>query len=134
MRGVLLPSPRRAGSAAGAAAVRRSSAAALRGHPPRPRTASCSRSRSGSCSAPCACARAPVAPVIAHVTLNTLTFLIAPLVDDPTQAYTPQPALGLALPRGRRAPSRWPLLRRAAAAAFRRLRPPDAAALLSSPR
>ena len=34
-------------------------------------------------------------PVIAHVTLNTLTFLVAPLVDDPAQPYTPQPALGL---------------------------------------
>jgi membrane protease YdiL (CAAX protease family) len=33
-------------------------------------------------------------PVVAHATLNTLTFLIAPLVDDPTQAYTPQPLLG----------------------------------------
>ena len=36
-------------------------------------------------------------PVVAHVTLNTLTFLIAPLVDDPAQAtYTPQPLLGVA--------------------------------------
>jgi membrane protease YdiL (CAAX protease family) len=36
-------------------------------------------------------------PVVAHVTLNTLTFLIAPLVDDPTQiTYTPQPILGVA--------------------------------------
>jgi len=35
--------------------------------------------------------------IVAHVTLNTLTFLIAPLVDDPTQTvYTPQPALGVA--------------------------------------
>jgi membrane protease YdiL (CAAX protease family) len=34
--------------------------------------------------------------VTAHATLNTLTFLVAPLVDDPSQAYTPQPALGLA--------------------------------------
>jgi membrane protease YdiL (CAAX protease family) len=35
-------------------------------------------------------------PVIAHVTLNTLTFLIAPLVDDPNQTvYTPQPLLGV---------------------------------------
>jgi membrane protease YdiL (CAAX protease family) len=33
-------------------------------------------------------------PVVAHATLNTLTFLVAPLVDDPTQAYTPQPLLG----------------------------------------
>jgi membrane protease YdiL (CAAX protease family) len=36
-------------------------------------------------------------PIVAHVTLNTLTFLIAPLVDDPTQVtYTPQPVLGVA--------------------------------------
>ncbi len=34
-------------------------------------------------------------PVIAHASLNTLTFLIAPYVDDPSQAYTPQPVLGL---------------------------------------
>jgi membrane protease YdiL (CAAX protease family) len=35
-------------------------------------------------------------PIIAHVTLNTLTFLIAPLVDDPSQTtYTPQPLLGV---------------------------------------
>jgi membrane protease YdiL (CAAX protease family) len=36
-------------------------------------------------------------PIVAHATLNTLTFLIAPLVDDPSQTtYEPQPALGLA--------------------------------------
>ena len=35
-------------------------------------------------------------PVIVHVTLNSLTFAIAPLVDDPSRPYTPQPALGLA--------------------------------------
>lgn len=36
-------------------------------------------------------------PIVAHATLNTLTFLVAPLVDDPTQVtYTPQPVLGLA--------------------------------------
>jgi membrane protease YdiL (CAAX protease family) len=35
-------------------------------------------------------------PVLAHVTLNALTFAVAPLVDDPSQPYTPQPALGLA--------------------------------------
>jgi membrane protease YdiL (CAAX protease family) len=35
-------------------------------------------------------------PVIAHTTLNALTFLIAPYVDDPSQGYTPQPLLGLA--------------------------------------
>ena len=34
-------------------------------------------------------------PVLAHVTLNALTFAIAPLVDEPSQPYTPQPALGL---------------------------------------
>jgi len=34
--------------------------------------------------------------VFAHVTLNALTFAIAPLVDDPSQPYTPQPVLGLA--------------------------------------
>jgi hypothetical protein len=34
---------------------------------------------------------------VAHFTLNTLTFLIAPLVDDPSQTtYEPQPLLGLA--------------------------------------
>jgi hypothetical protein len=44
------------------------------------------------------------------VTLNALTFLVAPLVDDPTQPYTPQPALGLAcLVTG--AVVAWPLLR-----------------------
>jgi membrane protease YdiL (CAAX protease family) len=48
--------------------------------------------------------------VMVHLTLNTLTFLIAPLVDDPSQAYTPQPALGLAcLLAG--AAGAWPLLR-----------------------
>ncbi|HEX9188485.1 MAG TPA: CPBP family intramembrane glutamic endopeptidase, partial [Vicinamibacteria bacterium] len=49
-------------------------------------------------------------PVLAHVTLNALTFAIAPLVDDPSQPYTPQPALGLAcLVAGFAAA--WPLLR-----------------------
>lgn len=33
--------------------------------------------------------------VVVHSTLNALTFAIAPLVDDPTQPYAPQPALGL---------------------------------------
>jgi sodium transport system permease protein len=33
--------------------------------------------------------------VIAHATLNALTFLIAPYVDDPSEAYTPQAALGI---------------------------------------
>jgi hypothetical protein len=32
--------------------------------------------------------------VVAHLTLNTLTFLVAPFVDDPTQAYTPNGGLG----------------------------------------
>lgn len=36
-------------------------------------------------------------PIVAHISLNALTFFIAPLVDDPTQTtYTPQPALGVA--------------------------------------
>jgi len=49
-------------------------------------------------------------PIFAHVTLNTLTFAIAPLVDDPSQPYEPQPALGLAcLVAG--AAAAWPLLR-----------------------
>ena len=34
--------------------------------------------------------------VVAHVTLNTLTFLVAPLVDDPSKPYTPEPLLGFA--------------------------------------
>jgi membrane protease YdiL (CAAX protease family) len=34
--------------------------------------------------------------ILAHVTLNALTFAIAPLVDDPSQPYTPEPVLGLA--------------------------------------
>jgi sodium transport system permease protein len=49
-------------------------------------------------------------PVVVHLTLNTLTFLIAPLVDDPSRAYTPQPALGLACLVGGTAVA-WPLLR-----------------------
>jgi membrane protease YdiL (CAAX protease family) len=49
-------------------------------------------------------------PVFSHVTLNALTFAIAPLVDDPSQPYEPQPALGLAcLVAG--AAVAWPLLR-----------------------
>jgi membrane protease YdiL (CAAX protease family) len=49
-------------------------------------------------------------PVVAHVTLNALTFVVAPLVDDPSQPYTPQTALGLAcLVTG--AAVAWPLLR-----------------------
>ena len=54
--------------------------------------------------------------VIVHMTLNALTFAIAPLVDDPSQPYTPQPALGLAcLVAGTAAA--WPLLRALRAAA-----------------
>jgi membrane protease YdiL (CAAX protease family) len=49
-------------------------------------------------------------PILAHVTLNALTFALAPLVDDPEQAYTPQPALGLACLVGGAAAA-WPLLR-----------------------
>jgi membrane protease YdiL (CAAX protease family) len=33
-------------------------------------------------------------PVAAHATLNALTFAIAPLVDDPSRPYEPQPLLG----------------------------------------
>ena len=33
---------------------------------------------------------------IVHATFNTLTLFIAPLVDDPSEPYRPQPALGLA--------------------------------------
>lgn len=40
--------------------------------------------------------RSLVPPVLAHATLNTLTFVVAPLVDDPSQPYEPRPALGLA--------------------------------------
>jgi membrane protease YdiL (CAAX protease family) len=48
--------------------------------------------------------------VFAHVTLNALTFAIAPLIDDPAKPYEPQPALGLAcLVAG--AAVAWPLLR-----------------------
>lgn len=48
-------------------------------------------------------------PVVVHGTLNALTFFIAPLVDDPSQPYTPQPALGLlCLVAG--AAVAWPLL------------------------
>jgi len=35
-------------------------------------------------------------PVVVHLTLNALTFAVAPLVDDPSKPYTPQPVLGLA--------------------------------------
>ncbi len=47
--------------------------------------------------------------VVAHLTLNTLTFLVAPFVDDPTQAYTPNAGLGaLCLLAG--SAVAWPLL------------------------
>jgi membrane protease YdiL (CAAX protease family) len=49
-------------------------------------------------------------PVVVHLTLNALTFAVAPLVDDPSAPYTPQPLLGLAcLVVG--AAAAWPLLR-----------------------
>jgi len=48
-------------------------------------------------------------PVVVHSTLNALTFFIAPLVDDPSQPYTPQPVLGLlCLAAG--AALAWPLM------------------------
>jgi membrane protease YdiL (CAAX protease family) len=34
--------------------------------------------------------------VLAHTGLNTLTFVVAPFVDDPTKPYTPSAALGAA--------------------------------------
>ncbi len=34
--------------------------------------------------------------VLAHASLNTLTFVIAPYVDDTSQGYTPEPLLGAA--------------------------------------
>jgi membrane protease YdiL (CAAX protease family) len=33
---------------------------------------------------------------VVHAFFNAVTFVVAPLVDDPSQPYTPQPALGLA--------------------------------------
>lgn len=48
--------------------------------------------------------------VLAHTALNTLTFLVAPLVDDPSQAYTPSPGLGAACLAAGTALS-WPMLR-----------------------
>jgi membrane protease YdiL (CAAX protease family) len=39
--------------------------------------------------------RSLLPPVVAHATLNALTFVVAPLVDDPTQPYEPRPALGV---------------------------------------
>ena len=48
--------------------------------------------------------------VLAHISLNTLTFVVAPFVDDPTQPYVPSPALGaLCLVAG--VTVSWPLLR-----------------------
>ncbi len=48
--------------------------------------------------------------VFAHLSLNTLTFLVAPFVDDPSQPYTPSPTLGvLCLVTG--VAAAWPLLR-----------------------
>lgn len=51
-----------------------------------------------------------VPPIVAHATLNALTFAVAPLVDDPAQAYEPRPALGLACLATGLALA-WPLLR-----------------------
>jgi len=51
-----------------------------------------------------------VSPIVAHATLNALTFAVAPLVDDPTQAYEPRPALGLAC-LGVGLALAWPLIR-----------------------
>jgi membrane protease YdiL (CAAX protease family) len=48
--------------------------------------------------------------VLAHAGLNTLTFVVAPFVDDPTRPYVPQPALGAACLAAGVAVS-WPLLR-----------------------
>ena len=49
-------------------------------------------------------------PVVVHLTLNTLTFAVAPLVDDPSAPYTPQPVLGFACLLAGTAVA-WPLLR-----------------------
>jgi membrane protease YdiL (CAAX protease family) len=49
-------------------------------------------------------------PVVAHVSLNALTFAVAPWLDDPSQPYTPAPVLGLACLLAGAAVS-WPLLR-----------------------
>ncbi len=56
--------------------------------------------------------------VVVHATLNTLTFLVAPLVDDPSRPYTPEPLLGSACLLVGAALS-WPLVR-----ALRRPAPP----------
>ncbi len=57
--------------------------------------------------------------VTAHLSLNALTFAIAPLVDDPTQPYTPEPLLGLACLLAGTALV-WPLLRQLARASPQR--------------
>lgn len=49
-------------------------------------------------------------PAIVHAGFNALTFVLAPLVDDPSQPYTPSPVLGLACLLAGAAVS-WPLLR-----------------------
>ncbi len=48
--------------------------------------------------------------VLAHTCLNTLTFVVAPYVDDPSKPYVPSPALGAACLVAGIAAS-WPLLR-----------------------
>jgi len=48
--------------------------------------------------------------VVAHAGLNTLTFVVAPFVDDPGQPYTPSPVLGAACLLAGSAVA-WPLLR-----------------------
>jgi membrane protease YdiL (CAAX protease family) len=48
--------------------------------------------------------------VCAHASLNTLTFVVAPFVDDPTKPYTPSPALGGAFLLAGVAVA-WPLLK-----------------------
>jgi membrane protease YdiL (CAAX protease family) len=62
------------------------------------------------------CTRLLWPSVIAHTTLNMITFAIAPLVDDPTQPYVPSPVLGAACLLLGTAMS-WPLLRAFAARA-----------------
>ena len=48
--------------------------------------------------------------VLAHTALNSLTFVVAPYVDDPTQPYTPNATLGFACLAAGFAVA-WPLLR-----------------------
>ena len=94
-----LARPRVGGSSGAAGRGRR---APLRRSSTSTRTASRSPSRSGSSSGCCALSAGSLWPsVVAHLTLNTLTFLVAPFVDDPSQPYTPSPLLGPAVPRGR---------------------------------